>query len=119
LWESRNRSGAGHVRFPITAVVASNPKFVKIIVDTTVFAQGFNTRSANVGLLKRFIESMGAELCVPSIVYEETINLVRKSIEDVNTKLDAVHRLTGGGDPYTKLNTKTALADFTKSLITC
>jgi len=89
---------------------------MKIVVDTTVFGQGFNSRSADIGLLKSFIESTHAQLCVPSIVYDEAMNLVRKTIEDVNTKLSSAQRLTGDEKAYAKLNVKGLLSKYVESL---
>ncbi len=89
---------------------------MKIVVDTTVFAHGFNSRSTDVRLLNGFLERTPAELCVPAVVFEEAVNLVRKSIEDVNHELDAVHRLTGDAKTYPKLDVEAGLATYRESL---
>jgi len=68
---------------------------MKVVIDTTVIGQGFNSRSAELRLLKNFLERTNAELCVPGVVYDEAINLVRKSIEQLNTSVNATRRLTG------------------------
>jgi hypothetical protein len=89
---------------------------MKVILDTTVFGQGFNSRCANVHLLKNFLERTGAEVCIPAVVVEEAVNLVRKSIEEINTKLAATLRLTGNDQAYSKLNSHTGVAVYRKSL---
>ncbi len=89
---------------------------MKVVLDTTVLGHGFNSRSADVRLLKSFLERTPAELCVPAIVVEEAVNLVRKSIEEANVKLAAARRLTGNDKAYSKLEVRTALATYSKSL---
>jgi hypothetical protein len=89
---------------------------LKIVIDTTVFGQGFNSRSADVRLLKSFLERKPAELCVPAIVLDEAVNLVRKSVEDVNLKLEATHRLTGDHAAYPKLDVKAKTTAYRESL---
>jgi hypothetical protein len=89
---------------------------MKVVVDTTVFGQGFNSQSADVRLLKSFLECTPAELCVPAVVLEEAVNLVRKSIEDVNLKLGAAQRLTGDEKTYPKLDVTSGLATYRESL---
>ena len=89
---------------------------MKIVLDTTVFGQGFHSRSADVRLLKNFLERTRAELCVPAIVIDEAANLVRKSLEEVNAKLGAVRRLTGDDERYEKLELENALDLYRKSL---
>jgi len=89
---------------------------MKIVVDTTVFGQGFNSRSADVRLLKDFAERTHAEVCVPGVVYDEAINLVRKSVEEINAKLDVAQRLTGDDTAYSKLNIERRLSTYAESL---
>lgn len=82
---------------------------MKIVPDTTVFAHGFNSASADVRLLKNFLDHGDAELCVPAVVLEEAVNLVRKSIEDVNHRLNAAQRLTGDDQTYSNLDVREGL----------
>lgn len=89
---------------------------MKIVIDTTVFCQGFNSRSANVRLLKSFLQRTSAELCVSVVVFEEAVNQVRKNIDDANRKLNDVLRLTGDAKSYSKLHVENGLAKFRESL---
>jgi predicted nucleic acid-binding protein len=89
---------------------------MKVVIDTTVFGQGFHSRSADVRLLRNFLERTGAELYLPAIVIEEAANLVRKSMEEANTKLGAVRRLTGDESRYGKLELEGALKIYPESL---
>ena len=89
---------------------------MKIVVDTTVFAQGFDLGSADVRLLQRFIERTGSELCVPNVVLEEAVNLVRKSLEEVNSKLAAARRLTADDATYASHDVKVQCDAYRKSL---
>ncbi|MGC2328678.1 MAG: PIN domain-containing protein [Candidatus Sulfotelmatobacter sp.] len=82
---------------------------MNVVIDTTVFGQGFNARSADVRLLKEFIDRTHAELCVPGIVLDEAVNLVRKSIEEVNAKLETTQRLTGDEKMYSKFDVSAGL----------
>jgi hypothetical protein len=75
---------------------------MKIVIDTTVFGHGFNPRSSDVQLLKSYLDRSSAELCVPALVVEEAVNLVRKSIDEVNQKLEGTLRLTGDEKIYRK-----------------
>jgi hypothetical protein len=77
---------------------------MKVVFDTTVFGQGFNSQSADVRLFKDFIKRAPTELCVPGVVFDEAVNLVRKSIEDVNSKLNAARRLTGDEKTYARID---------------
>jgi hypothetical protein len=89
---------------------------LKIVVDTTVFGQGFSSRSADVRLLKGFLDRTSAQFCVPEIVIDEAANLVKKSVEDVNHKLDSVLRLTGDQAGYPKLNPIEKVSIYRKAL---
>jgi hypothetical protein len=89
---------------------------MKVVIDTTVFGQGFNARSADVQLLKEFIDRTHAELCVPGIVYDEAVNLVRKSIEEVNAKLEMTQRLTGNEQTYSKFDVGAGLTAHRESI---
>ena len=53
---------------------------------------------------------------MPAVVIEEAVNLVRKSIEEVNHKLDAAQRITGDRQTYSELDVKSGLANYRKSL---
>lgn len=81
-----------------------------------MFGQGLHSRSPDLGLLKGFLDRTQSELCVPAIVIEEAANLVRKSLEDVNTKLGAVRRLTGDDGTYRRLEVELAVEAYRKSL---
>jgi hypothetical protein len=89
---------------------------MKVVIDTTVFGQGFNARSADVRLLKEFIDRTQSELCVPGIVYDEAVNLVRKSIEEVNAKLETTQRLTGDEQMYSKFDVGAGLTAHRESI---
>ncbi len=89
---------------------------MKVVIDTTVIGQGFNSRSAELRLLKNFLERTNAELCVPGVVYDEAINLVRKSIEQLNTSVNATQRLTGDEKTYPKIDAKKGLAAYSRAL---
>ena len=68
---------------------------MKVVLDTTVFENGFNSRSAEVSLLKSFLARVNAELCIPKVVYDEALNRARKRIAAANSAIAALHRLTG------------------------
>jgi len=89
---------------------------MKILFDTTVFGQGLNARSADVRLLKDFISRVKAEVLVPRVVYEEAVNLLKKSLEDVNAKLEATQRLTGDGSRYRKFDISSEVLAHRRSL---
>ena len=67
-------------------------------------------------LLKTFLERAGAELCVPAIVIDEAVNLVRRSVEDVNLKMEAAQRLTGDQGAYSKLDAKARTVAYREAL---
>jgi PIN domain len=75
---------------------------MKVVVDTTVFENGFNSRSADVQLLKSFLTSTQSKLCIPSVVYQEALNRVRKRTAEAS-KIDSLHRLTGGEEGFQKI----------------
>lgn len=85
---------------------------MKVIFDTTVFAHGFNSKSGDVRLIKKFLESTPSELCVPAIVIEEAVNLVRKSIEEANQELREPQRLTGDTTTFKKFDVQSAVAKY-------
>src|SRR5947209_12895022 len=89
---------------------------MKIVVDTTVFGHGFNSRSAAVRLLKSFLDRASAELCVPTVVVEEAVNLVRKSIDELNQKMEATLRLTGDEKTYRKYTVSGGITTYRESL---
>lgn len=89
---------------------------MKVVVDTTVVENGFNSRSTEVQLLKTFLLRGKSELCVPQVVYEEALNRVRKRMMEVNSKIDALHRLTGGEDGASKIEIDRALRTYEESL---
>jgi rRNA-processing protein FCF1 len=89
---------------------------LKVVLDTTVFENGFNSRSAEVQLLKTFLAQGKSELCIPSVVYEEAVNRVRKRMREVNSKIDALHRLTRGEDATRKIEVDEALKNYGESL---
>ncbi len=89
---------------------------MKIVLDTTVFGHGFTSRSVDVRLLKNFLDRTGAELCVPAVVLEEAVNLVRKSVLEANHKLDATLRLTGDDKAYRKFDVESGLTAYRESL---
>jgi hypothetical protein len=89
---------------------------MKVVLDTTVFENGFNSRSAEVSLLKTFIVRAHAELCVPTVVYDEALNRARKRITAANSSIDAVHRLTGGNEGFQKVRLEDSLRTYDESL---
>jgi hypothetical protein len=89
---------------------------MRIVLDTTVFENGFNSRSAEVSLLKSFLVREGAELCIPKVVYEEALNRARKRIADANSRIDTLHRLTGGQEGFQKVKPDDALHSYDESL---
>lgn len=89
---------------------------MKVVLDTTVFENGFNSRSAEVSLLKTFIVRARAELCVPTVVYDEALNRARKRIAAANSAIDAVHRLTGSNEGFQKVKPEDALHIHDESL---
>jgi hypothetical protein len=91
---------------------------MKIIFDTTVFGHGFNAKASDFRLIKKFLESTPSELCVPAIVIEEAVNLVRKGIEEANQKLNVPQRLTGDTTTYAKLDLNSALVKYRSDLDT-
>lgn len=89
---------------------------MKVVIDTTAIENGFNSRSAEVQLLKTFLLREKSELCVPQLVYDEALNRVRKRMVDVNSKIDALHRLTGGVDGLSRIDTDLGLGAYERSL---
>lgn len=89
---------------------------MKVIFDTTVFGHGFNAQSADVRLIKKFLNSTSAELCVPTMVIDEAVNLARKSIEESNKSLGDTQRLTGDSATFKKVEVKTAVAKYRSDL---
>jgi PIN domain len=89
---------------------------MKVVLDTTVFENGFNSRSAEVSLLKSFLARVNAELCIPKVVYDEALNRARKRIAAANSTIDALHRLTGGKEGFQKVNADDALHNYDESL---
>lgn len=87
-------------------------KAVKVVFDTTVLAQGFNSRSADVEMLRIFLERTHAELCVPAVVIEEAVNLVGRAVEEANSKLAGVRRLTGNDKDYASLEVSHAKTTY-------
>jgi PIN domain len=91
-------------------------KAVKVVFDTTVLAQGFNPRSADVEMLRIFFDRTHGELCVPAVVLEEAVNLVGRAVEEANAKLAALRRLTGNDKDYVGLETSRAKTVYRGSL---
>ena len=91
---------------------------MKVIFDTTVFGHGFNAQSADVRLIKKFLDSTPSELCVPAMVVEEAVNLARKSIEDANKSLNDTLRLTGNSTTFQKVDIKSAVDKYRSDLDT-
>ena len=89
---------------------------MRVILDTTVFAQGFRFCSADVRLLRNFLERNSSELYVAAIVIEEAVNVVRKSLEEANVKLRAIRRITGDDARYGMLELETGLNAYRESL---
>lgn len=89
---------------------------MKVVLDTTVFENGFNARSAEVQLLRSFLIRTVSELCIPGIVYEEALNRARKRIATANSAIDALHRLTGGKEGFQRVNPDDALGSYAESL---
>jgi hypothetical protein len=89
---------------------------MKVVLDTTVFENGFNSRSAEVSLLRSFLVRVDAELCIPKVVYEEALNRARKRIADANSRIDMLHRLTGGEEGFQKVKPEDALRSYDDSL---
>lgn len=85
---------------------------MKVIFDTTVLGHGFNAKSADVLLVKKFLDSTSSELCVPATVIEEAVNLVRKSVEGANQELREPQRLTGDITTFKKFDVKSAVAKY-------
>jgi hypothetical protein len=54
-------------------------------------------------LLKSFLTRTQSELCIPSVVYQEALNRVRKRTAEANSKIDSLHRLTGGEEGFQKV----------------
>jgi hypothetical protein len=89
---------------------------MKVVLDTTVFENGFNARSAEVPLIKSFLIRTKSELCIPSIVHEEALNRLRKRMTEANSKIDSVHRLTGGVEGFEKIRLDDALRIYAEAL---
>jgi PIN domain len=89
---------------------------MKVVLDTTVFENGFNSRSAEVPLLKSFLTRTQSELCIPSVVYHEALNRVRKRATDANSRIDSLHRLTGGEEGFHKVKADDVLHSYDESL---
>src|SRR6266851_10039685 len=89
---------------------------MKVVLDTTVFENGFNSRSAEVSLLKSFLARVNAELCIPKVVYDEALNRARKRIAAANSAIAALHRLTGETEGFHKVKPDDALHNYDESL---
>ena len=89
---------------------------MKVVLDTTVFENGFNSRSAEVSLLNSFLTRTKSELCIPGVVFEEALNRVRKRTADANSKIDSLHRLTGGEEGFHKVKPDDVLHSYDESL---
>jgi hypothetical protein len=82
---------------------------MKVVLDTTAFENGFNSRSADVEVLRAFLERSGSELCVPKVVLGEVVNRVRKKLKEVNDKLNDLQRLTGDEQRFRKFEVESIL----------
>jgi len=89
---------------------------MKVVPDTTVFENGFNSRSADVEVLEAFLKRSGSELCVPIVVFQEAINRICKRLKEANEKLNALLRLTGDEDRFRRFDVESTVRAFEASL---
>jgi hypothetical protein len=89
---------------------------MKVVIDTTVLGRDSTLSGSDAQLLKVFLTRTQGELCVPRVVLEESVNLVRKSILEFNRAAKDAGRLSKAKKKFAPVDVEGEMAEYRERL---
>jgi PIN domain len=89
---------------------------MKVVIDTTVLGRDSTLAGSDAQLLKVFLTRTQSELCVPRLVFEESVNLVRKSVSDFNRAAKDAGRLSKARKTFAPVDVEMEVKEYRNRL---
>lgn len=85
---------------------------MKVVIDTTVLGRDSTLSASDGQLLRVFLERTQSELCIPRVVAEEAVNLVRKSVAAFNKAAQEAARLSRDRKTFFPVDVEAKVAEY-------